>query len=80
MPQRIPDGIVTVLNTPFDESGGIDDDAVRANVAYALDAGVAGFLVPAMASEVSKLTESERHRLVATVLDAVNGRAPVIGG
>jgi 4-hydroxy-tetrahydrodipicolinate synthase len=80
MPAPVPDGIVTVLNTPFDESGDIDEDAMRANVGYALDAGVAGFLVPAMASEVSKLTEAERHRLVATVLDAVNGRASVIGG
>ena len=80
MPAPLPAGIVTVLNTPFDESGDVDTDAMRANVAYALDAGVAGFLVPAMASEVSKLTEAERHRLVATVVDAVDGRAPVIGG
>jgi 4-hydroxy-tetrahydrodipicolinate synthase len=80
MPAPLPDGIVTVLNTPFDESGAIDADAMRANVAYALDAGVAGFLVPAMASEVSKLTEAERHGLVVTVVDAVDGRVPVIGG
>jgi len=41
---------------------------------------VSGFLVPAMASEVARLTESERQRLVATVVDAVDGRAPIIGG
>ena len=78
----IPDlsGIVTVLNTPFTESGDIDTRSVRAHVEYALDAGVAGFLVPAMASEVSKLSESERTQLVTTVIDAVDGRVPVIGG
>jgi 4-hydroxy-tetrahydrodipicolinate synthase len=80
MPIPSLDGIVTVLNTPFDESGDIDTVSMRANVEYALDAGIAGFLVPAMASEVAKLTEAERKRLVTTVVDAVDGRAPVIGG
>ena len=51
------DGIVTVLNTPFTESGDVDTDSMRANVAYALEAGVAGFLVPAMASERSGAPE-----------------------
>ena len=80
MPIPDLDGIVTVLNTPFAESGDVDTGSMRAHVRYALDAGVAGFLVPAMASEVSKLTESERMRLVTTVIDAVDGQVPVIGG
>ncbi len=42
--------------------------------------GVAGFLLPAMASEVSKLSESERSTLVASAIEAVDGRVPVIGG
>jgi dihydrodipicolinate synthase/N-acetylneuraminate lyase len=53
-------GIVTVLNTPFSAKGEIDFSALQKNVGYALDAGVAGFLVPAMASEVYKLSETER--------------------
>ena len=73
-------GIVTVLNTPFTESGDIDARSMRAHVEYALDAGVAGFLVPAMASEVSKLSESERAALVTTTMNVVGGRVPIIGG
>ncbi len=46
----------------------------------AIDAGVAGFLVPAMASEVGKLTLSERAAMVSAVLAETNGRVPVIGG
>ena len=80
MPIPALDGIVTVLNTPFTESGDIDTRSMRAHVEYALEAGVAGFLVPAMASEVSKLTESERIILVTTVIEAVGGRVPIIGG
>jgi 4-hydroxy-tetrahydrodipicolinate synthase len=73
-------GIVTVLNTPFKTDNTIDFSALRRNVDCALDAGVAGFLVPAMASEVYKLSETERIQMVAAVLDEVNGKVPVIAG
>ncbi|TBL81034.1 dihydrodipicolinate synthase family protein [Paenibacillus thalictri] len=74
------EGIVTVLNTPFTALDTIDTDAVRANVNLAIRAGVAGFLVPAMASEVGKLSGEERKLLVQTVVEETKGRVPVIGG
>ena len=77
--QRL-NGIVTVLNTPFTAQNHIDLDSLSAHVVYALDAGVAGFLVPAQASEVDKLTSAERKMLVRRVIDDVAGRVPVIGG
>jgi dihydrodipicolinate synthase/N-acetylneuraminate lyase len=73
-------GIVTVLNTPFTTDNKIDLKALKKNVFEALDAGVAGFLVPAMASEVSKLSETERLSLVNTVIETVEGKVPVIAG
>lgn len=73
-------GIVTVLNTPFTTNDELDADALRRHVRKALAAGVAGFLAPAMASEVEKLTPAERDLLVDTVLDEVSGCAVVIGG
>jgi 4-hydroxy-tetrahydrodipicolinate synthase len=73
-------GIVTVLNTPFLDDDTIDQEGLRANVAQAIAAGVAGFLVPAMAAEVGKLSMAERIQLVETVLATVQGRLPVIGG
>lgn len=73
-------GIVTVLNTPFKTDNNIDFHALRINVREAISAGVAGFLVPAMASEVYKLSESERIKMVAVVLEEVNGKLPVIAG
>jgi len=60
-------GIVTVLNTPFTAQNSLDVDSLRHNVRYALESGIAGFLVPAMASEVEKLTNAERMRMVAAV-------------
>jgi 4-hydroxy-tetrahydrodipicolinate synthase len=73
-------GIVTVLNTPFTNENNIDFEALKKNVSVALSAGVSGFLVPAMASEVSKLAETERLKMVTSVLETVNGKVPVIAG
>jgi len=73
-------GIVTVLNTPFTASNTVDTEALRRHVQLALHAGVAGFLIPGMASEVDKLTPTERDLLVHTVLAEAKGRACVIGG
>ena len=73
-------GIITVLNTPFTEEDAIDLDGLRKHVEYALGAGVSGFLVPAMAAEVGKLSAEERGAMVRTVLDTTAGRVPVIGG
>lgn len=73
-------GIVTVLNTPFTADDRIDVDGLRSHVEMAIRAGIAGILVPAMASEVHKLTMAERQRMVEAVLEQANARVPVIGG
>lgn len=73
-------GIVTVLNTPFKTDDTIDLEALKNHVREAMNAGVAGFLVPAMASEVYKLSETERIKIVEAVLSEVNGKIPVIAG
>jgi 4-hydroxy-tetrahydrodipicolinate synthase len=73
-------GIVTVLNTPFKTNNTIDYYALQENVKYALDAGVAGFLVPAMASEVYKLSEKERIEMIAAVQETAGNKVPVIAG
>jgi len=73
-------GIVTVLNTPFTKYNTIDHKALIQNVNEALKAGVAGFLVPAMASEVYKLSENERLKMLNAVLETVGDKAIVIGG
>ena len=73
-------GIVTVLNTPFNANNEIDYPALQRNVREAIKAEVAGFLVPAMASEVQQLSQSERLKMVDCVLETVNGKLPVFAG
>ena len=73
-------GIVPALNTPFAADGSVALPALKRHVEVALDAGVGGFLVPALAAEVGKLAPDERDAIVRTVVSTVAGRVPVIGG
>jgi dihydrodipicolinate synthase/N-acetylneuraminate lyase len=73
-------GIVTVLNTPFTEADKIDFHALEGNIIEALDAGVVGFLVPAMASEVQSLTVGERLAMLKCVMQTTDGKVPVFAG
>ena len=73
-------GIVAVLNTPLTVSDRLDVASLRRGVDAAIDAGVAGLLVPAMAAEVDKLSIEERRTMVGTVMEQTAGRVPVIGG
>ncbi len=73
-------GIITVLNTPFTANDTIDLPGLTKNVRHAISAGVAGFLVPAMASEVGHLTAEEKKQIVSRVVDESHGQCVVIGG
>jgi len=73
-------GIVTVLNTPFTITNSLDEKALKRNVQRALNAGVNGFLIPAMASEISKLSKCECLKMVELVYQEVNGQVPVFAG
>ncbi|MHA1793932.1 MAG: dihydrodipicolinate synthase family protein [Promethearchaeota archaeon] len=72
-------GIVTVLNTPFNDEGSLDLVSLGRNVKAALDANVAGFLVPALAAEVYKLNHQEKITMVSEVMNIAGSAVPVIG-
>ena len=73
-------GVVPVLQTPFDARGSVDGTSVERLVEEAIAAGAAGFLVPAVASEVSCLRFDERQLLLRRVAGLVAGRVPIIAG
>src|SRR5262245_27887781 len=70
-------GVFTILITPFDERGQIDEDSLRSLVEFNLTAGVHGVGV-ALGSEVFKLSEGERDHVTRIVVDQVRGRVPVV--
>ena len=73
-------GIVTVINTPFRYNGEIDQNGLRKHLRYAINSGVKGFLIPAMASEVLKLSESEKELLVGIALEEAGTEVAVVAG
>lgn len=77
---KLPCGIVPVLQTPFDAAGTIDYESLARLIEDGLQAGAAGFLAPAVASEVETLSLAEREALVPFVVGVLQGRAPLIAG
>lgn len=80
MTMALPRGIVPVLQTPFDAKGAIDFASLARLIEDGLQAGAAGFLAPAVASEVVTLTVVERREMLRFVATALRGRAPLIAG
>jgi len=74
------DGVTPIINTPFTDDLAIDYPSLERLVARAIDDGVVGCIVPAVASEVTKLTPAERRQLLAAVVDTAGGRIAVIAG
>ena len=72
-PPTLQQGIISVIQTPFDSQGAVDQASLDNLVEDAIAGGVNGFLVPAVASEVACLTADERAGIVA-------GRVPIIVG
>ena len=70
-------GVVPILLTPFDDDGAIDEASLRNEVEWTIEAGVHGLGI-ALGSEVYKLTEAERDRVTAIVVDQARGRLPVV--
>ncbi|MDA1348968.1 MAG: dihydrodipicolinate synthase family protein [Chloroflexi bacterium] len=73
-------GIVPIINTPFTKDDRIDYESLSRLVEQALKDGISGCIVPAVASEVSKLSDDERKKLVEEVVRVVGGRTHVTAG
>jgi len=73
-------GVFSVLPTPFDPAGELDFGSLRRVIDLFLADGVNGFTALGVTSEVARLTEPERDRVLDAVLAAVNGRVPVVAG
>lgn len=69
-------GVFPILSTPFDSNDNIIFNDVQSEVEYAIDSGVSGIAI-ALASEIYKLTDSERDDLLKKVVNYSNNRIKV---
>ncbi|WP_138479593.1 dihydrodipicolinate synthase family protein [Dyadobacter bucti] len=74
----LPQGFIPVMLTPFQDSGEIDYDGLKALTELYLEAGCAGLFANCLSSEMFELTEDERLSITKTVVDQVAGRVPVV--
>ena len=73
-------GCGTALVTPFTRDGAVDEAGVRRLARRQIDAGM-HFLVPCgTTGESPTLSEEERLRVVALVVEEAGGRVPVLAG
>ena len=70
-------GIFPIISMPFDADGAIVFADLERQVEWLIEQGVHGLGI-AMASEVFKLTESERDEVLKSVVRTVAGRVPVV--
>ena len=73
-------GVGTALITPFKESGALDEAALSRFVDWQIREGI-NFLVPCgTTGENPALTVEEQSRVVEIVIEAADGRVPVLAG
>jgi len=71
-------GAYSVAPTIFTEQGNLDLEGQKRCIDFIIDAGADGLCILANYSEQFSLSDPERERLTATILDHVAGRVPVI--
>jgi 2-keto-3-deoxy-L-arabinonate dehydratase len=71
-------GVVPIIPIPFDESEGIDEQALRGLVEFAVSRKFSAICLPAYGSEFYKLSEPERLQVVQIAVNQAAGRTQVI--
>lgn len=73
-------GILPPMVTPFRDDESVDEDGVRSEARFLLDAGVHGLCVGGSTGEGHTLSIEESCRITEIALEAANGAVPVISG
>src|SRR5690606_34184092 len=73
-------GVYAIPPTPFGDDGAIDEVSLQRCVDFCIQAGADGIVIGVNASEAISLTDEERIRAAAIVVDQAAGRVPVVVG
>jgi 4-hydroxy-tetrahydrodipicolinate synthase len=71
------EGVIPILAMPFRASGAVDEESLAREVEWAIGQGVNG-LGLALASELPRLSESEREAVTRICAEQARGRVPLI--
>jgi 4-hydroxy-tetrahydrodipicolinate synthase len=73
-------GSYTVMVTPFDDAGRLDEQQLRRFVDWQIEQGVQGLIPLGSTGEFLSLTRDERRQVGAIVVEQAAGRVPVLVG
>lgn len=73
-------GSYTVMITPFDASGSLDEARLRSFVDWQIEQGVQGLIPLGSAGEFLSMTREERGQVASIVIEQAAGRVPVLVG
>lgn len=71
-------GIFVIVVTPFTESYEIDEESLRKEIRFCIEAGAHGLVGPANASEFPTMSDDERKRWLEIVIHEAGGEIPVV--
>jgi 4-hydroxy-tetrahydrodipicolinate synthase len=74
------EGVYSVLPTPFQQNGDLDEDSLKRVIDLFIKAGVNGVTALGVTGEVARLDDRERQRVLDVVVSHVNGRIGVVAG
>ncbi|HUX86979.1 MAG TPA: dihydrodipicolinate synthase family protein [Chloroflexota bacterium] len=79
MPQQWR-GVFTIPCTPFTDTGALDLESLRREIAFCLEAGAHGIVAPVNASEFWTLSDDERKAVAEVIVTSVDGKVPTVIG
>jgi 4-hydroxy-tetrahydrodipicolinate synthase len=74
------EGVYSVLPTPFQANGDVDEESLRRVIDLFIRAGVDGVTALGVTGEVARLDDGERRRVLEVVVEQVHGRIGVVAG
>ncbi len=73
-------GLITALATPFRADGSLDTDGWQRLLHLQLEGGVHGVVVAGSTGEAATLSDGEYDQLLASAVERIAGRVPVLAG
>jgi 4-hydroxy-tetrahydrodipicolinate synthase len=73
-------GVLPAITTPFTEDLAVDHVFLARHAGWMLDAGCTGIVALGSLGEGATLETEEKHAVLATLVEALDGRAPVVAG
>lgn len=75
---KVPQGVIPVLPTPFDENDKLNIDSLNKLIEYIIENKVHWICVGGSTSEYTTMTLAERKQLLETASKTINGRVPML--